>query len=61
MSIEVRTVEDVVSHYDGLLTQSEESLRVIESWGLNVEKERGLVKDVRGWLVDLLADGVEVI
>lgn len=61
MSVEVLTVESVVRHYERLLDQCEEARTVIESWGVKVACEKALLRDVRGWLEDLLCDEVEVI
>ncbi len=61
MSIEVRTVEQLLRHYESLLDECSESVMVIESWGLSLEEEKGFLKDARGWWEDLLVDGVEKI
>lgn len=61
MSMNVSRLENVVSHYLGLLGECSESVMVIESWGLNEDKELKEVKWAQGQLLQLLAEGVEEI
>lgn len=61
MSIEVRKIAKVVGHYVGLLAESAEARKVIESWGLKVGAELELTDKVMRQLEDFLAGGVEEI
>ena len=59
--LDVKAAEDVVSGFLGVLGQSEEARKVVESWGGNVEEMEAEAKKVESVLVDLLAQGREVL
>lgn len=57
MSSEVVKIEDLLSHYEGVLQQSEEVRSVIQSWGLNSLKELRDVRTERRKLLERLGRG----
>ncbi len=61
MGVKVARLEDLASHYEGVLQQSDAARKVLRSWGLNATAELREVRAVREELLNKLAAGdVEV-
>ncbi len=61
MGVKIVKLEDFMSHYEGVLQQSDAAREVLQSWGLNAMEELRKVKKIREELLILLATGGEVI